>query len=104
MELSAIPWMIQNVGLAAEAGHHRARAERALDHAEDLRHASVINASASESWANEASALRARLIGAEGEIQRLQRVVDELTMERDEVAAIAADLAIENQSLRERLQ
>ena len=94
----------QNVGLAFQIGHERARADRALDRAADLNVANAINASAGQAWADAAENLQARLTGAEGEIFRLQRVVDELTMERDEVVQIAANMAVENHSLRVRLQ
>ena len=94
----------QNVGLAFQAGIDRARADRAEDRAADMRVASAVHAGAGMAWADVASDLRVRLIGCEANGQNLALQLDQAIAERDAAVAIAADLAIENQALRTRLQ
>ena len=52
--------------------------------------------------ASVAGDLRVRLLGVEAEITRLQMLVDELSCERSDLIALAADLLKENDRLRTR--
>jgi hypothetical protein len=88
---------------ALACGIAESRARAAKEQADDHAGANLISSAIAGAHANVAASLRKQLIGADGEIRRLQMRLDDAQGEVADLTAVAADLIRENAALRDRL-
>jgi hypothetical protein len=93
-------YMLAGLAMAGLAsGVQRVRDDRAEAAAADARNGAAVFRGASRAHAADATDLRIRLIGAESEISRLRRLVDDLQGERSDLIQAAGLLMQDNDRL-----